>query len=202
MRKLLLATTNVGKVRELELLLNGMPVDVTSLDSFPAATEVDETGSTFAENARLKAVGYAAQSGLTALADDSGLEIEALDGRPGVLSARYGGDGLSFSERMRLVLDEMGSSASASRRARFVCSLVLADPSGQILFETEGYCTGEIAARPRGTGGFGYDPIFIPDGFEETFGELDASVKRRISHRARAFEQIIPFLRDKTSILT
>lgn len=198
--KLLIATNNAGKVRELRDMLAGVPLDLVSLAEFPAVEEVEETGTTFAENARLKAVGYARQTGLPALADDSGLEIDALGGRPGVLSARYGGDETGFGEKMRMILAEILEVPEGARSARFACSLAVADTSGEILFETAGVCPGRIAATPRGTGGFGYDPIFVPDGFELAFGELDDAVKREISHRARAFRQIIPFLRHFNAV--
>ena len=173
---------------------------IVALDEFAAVIEVEETGSTFNENARLKASGYALQTNLVSLADDSGLEVSALGGRPGVLSARYGGPDISFDQRMSLLLAELSLTGGESRRARFICSMAVADSMGRILFAVEGVCGGRIAEEPRGLGGFGYDPIFIPNGFELTFGELPETVKREISHRARAFEQIIPFLRDYLAI--
>lgn len=193
--ELLIATNNQGKVNELRAFLDGAPLDLLCLADFANVAEVDETGSTFAENAKLKASGYAVQTGCLALADDSGLEVEALDGRPGVLSARYGGEGTSFAEKMALLLAEIGESADKMRRARFVCAIAVAGPGGEILSISEGICTGKIASAPRGSGGFGYDPLFIPDGFDQTFGELDEGIKQKISHRFRAFEEIIPFLR-------
>ncbi len=194
-QKLLVATQNLGKLAELRLLLAGLPIDLMGLSDFENITEVPETGSTFIANAKLKASGYACQTGLFALADDSGLQVDALDGRPGVLSARYGGD-TDFDEKMQMLLREMDGSTNDLRTARFVCSIAIAAPTGEILYTTEGICPGEIASSPLGNGGFGYDPIFIPDGFNETFGELSTAVKQKISHRARAFEQIMPFLRD------
>ena len=155
--------------------------------------EVDEVGTTFDENAILKAVGYAKQSGLLTLADDSGLEVDVLGGRPGVLSARYGGD-ISFAQRMELLLDELGESAD-HRYARFVCSIALATPDGTVVARESGFCNGKIAFRPKGNNGFGYDPIFIPDGYETTFGELDDVIKASFSHRTAAFRKIIPKLR-------
>ncbi|MEQ1604946.1 MAG: RdgB/HAM1 family non-canonical purine NTP pyrophosphatase [Pyrinomonadaceae bacterium] len=193
--KLLIATNNNGKITELRDLIADFPIELLSLADFPAAVEVDETGSTFAENARLKAAGYALQTSSFALADDSGLEVDALGGRPGVLSARYGGEGTSFAAKMSLLLAEMRSADTPDRRARFVCSIAIADAMGRILFAADGVCEGRIAQSPSGSGGFGYDPLFIPDGFDQTFGELDISTKQTISHRSRAFQQIIPFLR-------
>jgi len=195
MKQLIVATHNLGKLAELRSLLAELPLDLVGLSNFENVTEVEETGSTFIDNARLKAVGYARQTGSFALADDSGLEIDALGGRPGVLSARYGGD-VGFDKKMQMLLSEMADSINSFRGAHFVCAIAIAAPDGRILHTTEGICPGIIAAEPRGNGGFGYDPIFIPAGFEETFGELSGSVKQKISHRARAFEQIMPFLRD------
>ncbi|MBV9240408.1 MAG: RdgB/HAM1 family non-canonical purine NTP pyrophosphatase [Acidobacteria bacterium] len=192
-RTLLIATLNPGKVQELSEMLAAMDAEVVGLDSFPAIVEVEETGRTFAENARLKAAGYARQTGLPALADDSGLEVRALGGRPGVLSARYGGD-VPFSEKIRLLLAEIAESGSQDRSARFVCSIALANADGSIVEISNGICDGRIVDHPRGTCGFGYDPVFMPDGCNETFGELSSAVKGKISHRSRAFSQIMPIL--------
>lgn len=181
-------------------MLAGLDLEIRGLNEFPAAVEIEETGETFAENARLKAIGYARQTGLPALADDSGLEVAALGGRPGVLSARYGGEGTSFAEKMEKLLDELKNIDPTDRRARFVCSIAISGPDGEILYESEGICSGRIALSPMGTGGFGYDPLFVPDGHELTFGELPDSVKQNISHRSRAFSQIIPFLQHFNAI--
>ena len=197
---ILLATNNDGKITELRSLLVGAAVNFLGLSDFSHVSAVDETGQTFAENARLKAAGYARQTGLISLADDSGLEVAALGGRPGVLSARYGGDATTFARKMANLLDELGQTGGNDRRARFVCAMAFADEQGQILFESEGVCDGRIASFPRGSGGFGYDPLFIPNGYDETFGELSEGIKQKISHRAGAFEQIIPFLRDFIAI--
>lgn len=194
-KKLLIATNNAGKVAELVAMLDDVPLDIVGLDHFAGVIEVEENGETFDENARLKAVGYARQAGLAALADDSGLAVDALDGRPGVLSARYGGPDTSFAEKINLLLDELAQTGDKDRTARFVCSMAIAEPNGDILFTANGICDGRIAQKPRGNLGFGYDPIFIPDGYEMTFGELVADEKHRISHRGRAFLQIMPFLR-------
>lgn len=194
--KLLIATGNAGKVAELRPLLTGLPVILLSLKDIAPLADVEETGSTFEENAILKACGYARKTGMWALADDSGLEVEALNGQPGVRSARYAGSGTGFDEKIKLLLAEIGEKGDAERRARFVCSATLADAEGVNRFTANGICTGRIAPEPRGTGGFGYDPIFIPDGFEGTFGELPMAVKQQISHRGRAIAKIIPFLRD------
>jgi len=195
MRRLLVATHNLGKLAELRSLLAELPIELIGLSDFENVTEVEETGSTFIDNAKLKASGYAQQTGSFAIADDSGLEVDALNGRPGVLSARYGGE-VGFDKKMQLLLGEMKTSTNESSAARFVCAIAIAAPDGGILHTTEGVCPGNIAHEPRGNGGFGYDPLFVPEGFEETFGELSGTVKQKISHRARAFEQIMPFLRD------
>lgn len=193
--RVLIATKNPGKVAELRTLLADAAFDLLALTDFPGVGEVEEIGLTFSENAQIKAAGYALRTGLTALADDSGLEVQALDGRPGVLSARYGPQGSGFDEKMQQLLDELAETGDKNRRARFVCSMAVADVSGEILVAAEGRCDGRIAQKPRGTGGFGYDPIFVPDGFDQTFGELPSEIKQEISHRARAFREIIPFLR-------
>jgi XTP/dITP diphosphohydrolase len=194
--RLLVATRNNGKLAELRELLSDLPIELVSLTDVNCRIEIDETGATFAENAVLKAAGYAQSAGLWALADDSGLEIAALGGRPGVLSARYGGDDLGFDRKMEMLLGELSNTDGTDRCARFVCSIAIADADGKILKRSDGICDGKIADRPRGAGGFGYDPIFIPDGYDETFGELSGAIKQKISHRKRAFCQIIPYLRD------
>ena len=192
--QLVIATGNIGKLVEFRSMFQTMfdseTVELTSLSDLQNIVEVEETGTTFDENARLKVIGYAKQSGLLTLADDSGLEIKALNGRPGVLSARYGGD-ISFGERMELLLDELGKSADC-RTARFVCSIALATPDGTVVAQESGVCNGKIAFRRKGNNGFGYDPIFIPDGFEMTFGELNDRIKRSFSHRTTAFRKIMP----------
>lgn len=199
MTKLLLATSNQGKIREFTGLLSGLQIQVVGLNEF-RVDEVEETGTTFEQNARLKALGYARQTGLIAIADDSGLEVNALNGRPGVLSARYGGSEMPFDRKLELLLQEIQQSGCVDRSARFVSAAAIADATGEILLTTEGTCEGSIARDPRGSRGFGYDPIFIPNGYTETFGELADEVKAQISHRARSFREIIPFLRQFKAI--
>ncbi len=194
MKQILVATNNHGKVAELRLLLAGLDVDLVTLADV-RHDEVDETGSTFVENAELKAASYALQTGLPAIADDSGLAIDALSGRPGVLSARYAGANTPFEKKIEMLLDEIDNSARETRLARFVCAISIADKNGNILETKTGICEGSIAPNARGTGGFGYDPVFIPDGYDKTFGELSSDIKSKISHRGRAFREIIPFLR-------
>jgi XTP/dITP diphosphohydrolase len=197
-RTLLVATYNKGKLAELRDLLADLPLTILELDSFPTVEPIAETGQTFAENATLKASGYAKQTGLLALADDSGLKVDALDGAPGVLSARYGGPGASDSDRTSKLLSELSGVAVEARTARFVSVIAIADEGGQIVSLFKGKCEGRIADAPSGSRGFGYDPIFIPDGFNKTFGELEPKVKNRISHRARALAQACEFLRSLT----
>jgi XTP/dITP diphosphohydrolase len=193
-KELLVATRNAGKLREVQALLADLPVRLLSLAEFPATTEVEETGRTFAENAALKASDYAAQTGCLTLADDSGLEVEALGGAPGVLSARYAGEGASDQERNTRLLDELAQTGDVARRARFVCAIAIADEQGEILNISRGTCEGRIGDGPRGGNGFGYDPLFIPDGYAQSFGELSEEIKGRISHRARALEGARAFL--------
>ena len=195
MSELLIATKNVGKIKELEKLLADTPVQLRSLNDFPKAFEPEETGATFAENAALKAQSYALQIGLWALGDDSGLEVEALGGAPGVFSARYAGAGATDMQRIEKLLKELGKVREENRRARFVCAMAIARATGEIEFVAEGVCNGTIALAASGANGFGYDPIFVPDGFSETFGTLSNNIKQQISHRARASAKIIQYLR-------
>ncbi len=195
MHRLLIATHNRGKVRELYELFAGLEVVCLSLDDAGITTEIEETGSTLEENARLKAAGYARLSGLLTLADDSGLEVDALDGRPGVLSARYGGKpGATDADRCQLVLDQLAGIPETERLARFRCVIALASPGGEVRVAA-GACEGRIADTPRGSYGFGYDPIFFLPEYGVTMAELEPAVKNRISHRARAAQAIIPMLK-------
>lgn len=197
MIKLLIATNNQGKVREYEALLQDLPgIEIT----FPAqeglALEVQESGETFEENARLKAVAHARASGLPTLADDSGLEVDALRGAPGVRSARYAGPGSSDADRYRKLLAELAGVPPMQRSARFRCVVALALPQGGV-HTAEGTCEGEIGFAPRGEFGFGYDPVFIVESQGgQTMAELDPEVKSQISHRARAVQAMLPHLRD------
>jgi XTP/dITP diphosphohydrolase len=192
--ELLIATRNPGKVREVKSLLGSFPFRLRSLAEFPATVEVEETGATFAENAELKAKAYAAQIQCWTLADDSGLEVEALHGAPGVFSARYGGDEATDADRIELLLKALSHTGEAERRARFVSVIAIADNTAKLIQLFTGTCEGRIAREPRGHGGFGYDPVFVPDGYEQSFGELPSHIKQRISHRARALRAAHPFL--------
>jgi XTP/dITP diphosphohydrolase len=191
---LLIGTSNRGKVLEYRQLLSEYPFELRTLNEFPSLQEVEETGNSFAENAILKARAGAIGTGLVTLADDSGLEIEALGGVPGIYSARYAGTGTSYAERMAKLLDGLERTGDESRRARFVCVIAVSNPIADRIETFEGICDGRIALEPHGVNGFGYDPIFVPDGFSETFGELPESIKHAISHRARAVAAARPYL--------
>lgn len=193
-RRLLVATHNQGKVAEFRRMLSLDGVEIVGLADLGIDAEIEETGATFRKNASLKASGFAGLLGVPTLADDSGLVIDVLNGRPGVLSARYAGEGASDLERMKKVLSEMSDAAGGQRSARFVCALSVSEGDGKIVGDVEGVCEGEIVREPRGVNGFGYDPIFQPIGFDKTFGELGAKIKDSISHRAQAIAKIIPFL--------
>lgn len=192
-RTIVAATRNPGKIREMRLLLAELPVRLVGLDEYPEAGEIAETGATFVENAELKAIGYARATGEIAVSDDSGLVVDALGGAPGVHSARYAGADATDAERIGKLLDEIG--AAPDRSARFVCAIAVADGLGRILHTVEGRCEGRIAFAPAGGNGFGYDPIFVPTGFSESFGELSDAVKSQISHRADATRQILRFFK-------
>jgi len=194
-RRLLVATHNEGKKREFADILNDMTIDWLTLDEAGVTDEVPETGATFHDNAVLKASGYARQTGLLTLADDSGLEVDALGGAPGVLSARYGGPGTTAVDRYRLLLDNLRDVAWPRRTARFHCVVALAAPDGKILGTADGVCEGMIALEPVGDGGFGYDPVFFLPDQNQTMAQLAAPGKHRISHRGRAAAAISPLLR-------
>lgn len=185
--KLVIASHNEGKVRELAELFAPHGIECVSAGSL-GLPEPEETGESFADNAKIKAVAAAQGSGLPALADDSGLEVEALGGAPGIHSARWGGAVKDFGLAMARVNQAMAE--GTDRHANFTCALALAAPDGatQIF---EGQVFGTIAWPPRGTRGFGYDPIFLPDGYNETFGEMEPEFKNRLSHRMRAFEKLM-----------
>ena len=189
-RQLLLGTRNPGKVKEITTILEDSGWTFTSLAEFAAVGPAAEDHVTYAENAIAKAQFYAAATGLLALADDSGLEVEALGGAPGVYSARYAGEGASDGDRRQLLLSELARSDGRDRRARFVAAVAIAGPDGAVLNVSEGICEGTITFEPRGNSGFGYDPLFVPNGYDQTFAELSDDVKNRISHRARALMRL------------
>ncbi len=194
LKRIVVGTRNPGKVRELEKLLVSDSISLISLDEFDDVTEVPETGNSFFENAVLKATGYAKETGNWVVADDSGLEVKILGGEPGVFSARYAGLGASDAENIEKLLQKLNSIPDGSRSACFVCEMALCDPDGRLVFAARGSCDGIITRKPRGYRGFGYDPIFVPDGYVQTFGELPEDVKERISHRSSAAQKIVEFL--------
>ncbi len=185
MHVLLLATTNQHKIDEYRAIFSAIPFQLLSLRDVQIEADVEETGSTFAENAELKALTYAKLSGLLSLADDSGLEIDALNGAPGIYSARFAGSNTSYAERFRLILEQLRAIPMEQRTARFRCAITIAEPSGYYR-TVEGKIEGIIAAEPRGENGFGYDPIFYVPELGKTTAELSAEQKNGISHRGRA----------------
>lgn len=196
-KKLLVATRNSGKVREFARLLSDIDFDVVGLDDLGIDLEVEETGSTFEENALLKARAYAEASGELTLADDSGLEVKALDGEPGVKSARYGGEGLDDEGRVQLLLKNMESVRGWNRQARFVAVLALVGdqvPNGETT--TEGVVDGAIIHEPVGENGFGYDPLFWLASHAKTTAQLSGEEKDEVSHRGNALRQLLPVLQN------
>ncbi len=187
--RIVLATRNHGKLREFRSLLQPAGWDLIGLSDLLINQDVPETGGSFAENARLKALAYSEATDLPVLADDSGLEVFALGGRPGIESARYAGPGASDYDRISKLLAEL-ERARADRSARFICTLALAR-RGVVILEAEGECHGEIACEPRGTRGFGYDPVFWFPDLGKTFAELDETEKNQYSHRAHAVRALL-----------
>jgi len=199
-KTIVLATRNPGKLRELARILGaeepgGTQVRLAGLDEFPGAPDVPETGATFEENALLKARAIAACTGLPAVADDSGLCVDALGGMPGVLSARWAGKHGDDRANLELVLAQVADVPDARLGARFVCAAALVVPGAAAReWVVTGQVEGRLIRAPRGTGGFGYDPIFLPDGFGQTTAEMTADAKDAISHRGRAFRALAPFI--------
>ena len=189
MAKLLLATNNTGKVHEYQSLLTGIPWELTTPKQQGIQLEVEETGSSFEENARLKALAFARDSGLLTLADDSGLEVDALNGEPGIRSSRYAGEGASDADRVNFLLNKLKDVPEEKRTARFRCVIALAWPDGRIEYFT-GTCEGTITFTPKGEEGFGYDPVFYFPELKKTMAELPMEVKNRVSHRARAAREV------------
>ena len=189
------ATANAHKVDEYRTLLEGQNVELKSLLDYPGFPGVEENGRSFIENAGIKALAACKYCDVPAFADDSGLEVEALDGRPGIYSARYAP---TDKERIARLLDEM--KGQTNRRARFVCAIAIAI-NGEVIESFEGEIKGTIVDAPRGESGFGYDPVFQPDGYDQTFGEMAPELKNRISHRANAFKLAMEFVEDEMSVL-
>ena len=190
---LLLASANRGKLRELRTILDGLPVELVGLTEagLGEPPEVEETGDTFLENARIKARAYAAWSGRAAVADDSGLEVDALGGAPGVRSARYAGQGAGDQANLDKLLAALAGVPPERRTARFRCAAVLVDPEGGE-WHAEAAWEGQVLDAPRGTGGFGYDPVFLPHGWDRTSAEVDQVTKDAASHRGKAFRALRP----------
>jgi len=194
MTRLVIASGNAGKVREFGHLLAGLGLEIQPQ---PEGLEVEETGATFAENARLKASAVARACREWALADDSGLSVDALGGAPGVHSARYAdSDSARIARLLRELEQAQASSTNPSRKAHFAAALALADPNGTIRLEVEGRCPGVILDAPRGTGGFGYDPVFLVPETGLTFAEMPSTLKAKLGHRGRAFAELAPTLQQ------
>jgi XTP/dITP diphosphohydrolase len=191
---ILIATTNAGKLREIRQILGDLPIELQTLRDLPDKPEPEETGRTFAENALLKARYYGTQHRIITIAEDSGLAIDALSGRPGVASARYPGD--TYPEKFARLYGELHGHP-CPWTARFVCSAVVVDPAGNVLFTCEATIEGEIAPEPRGTNGFGYDPIFFFPPYGRTLGEVSDPEKLAVAHRGKAFRQIREWLRGQ-----
>jgi len=194
--KLLIATTNINKVREIRPLLSSLPIELVTLRDLDPIPEPDETGVTFWENARLKALTYSAATGLTVVAEDSGIAIEALGGEPGVQSARFLGHGVAYEVRFAEIYRRLRAQPGCTRDARFVTALTMAR-GGEILFETEASIEGLVADAPSGENGFGYDPIFHYPPLDKTTGTMTMDDKAAVSHRARAFRDLVRWLRTQ-----
>lgn len=187
MTVLVVATGNPGKLKEMQAYLTDLGYE---LRLKPETLDIEETGQTFLENACLKASQTALATGEWAIADDSGLQVDALAGAPGVYSARYG---KTDADRIQRLLQELGH--ETNRQAQFVCAIAVARPDGAIALHAAGICAGEILPAPRGQGGFGYDPVFYVPAYQQTYSEMPAVLKHEISHRGRAFQQLIPQLK-------
>ena len=195
MPRLVIGSRNRKKLVELQDLLGDLPIELTDLSPWPDLPDAQETGQTFEENARLKATAYARAVGGWVLAEDSGLVVPALKGRPGVYSARYAGTHGDDAANNRKLLAELAPLPDDRRAAYYVCVAALAGPDGDVKAVSEGRCHGVIAREPRGAGGFGYDPLFVVPEYHKTFGELTLRVKQALSHRARAVVQLRPDIR-------
>ena len=192
--EILIGTGNRGKVEEIRSVLKDLPLKLRVIADFPGIQKPVESGSSYEENAIIKARAYATQTGLWTLADDSGLEVKSLNGQPGLRSARFGGEGLSDADRTSLLLSELVASDSDERSASFVCVVAIAKPNGEVINVAQGLCEGHIANAPSGGEGFGYDPVFIPSGHQITFAEMPFSIKNVISHRGKALAATREFL--------
>lgn len=190
-KKVVVATSNRGKLQEIREILRSVPLELVSMGEYlNSQVEIEENGSTFEENALIKAQFVYNKTGLWALADDSGLEVDALGGRPGVLSARFAGASAGAEENNRKLLNELKNVSASDRTARFRCVLVLKTSSDCYLC-SEGICEGRIGFEPKGSNGFGYDPLFIPEGLDKTFAQLSSEEKHELSHRAKALKSLV-----------
>ena len=194
-RTLVVATTNHHKLKEIRTLLANAPVSVVGLDAFSPIPEPEEMGRTFEANARLKATYYGAATGMFTVAEDSGLEVDALGREPGIYSARYLRPDASYAERFAEIFRRLAEHPESSRTARFVCAVAVA-AEGHVVFEARGVVEGEIAPEPRGTAGFGYDPIFFYPPYASTLGEVDEAKKLAVAHRGHAFRALADWLRS------
>ena len=199
MREILIATRNKNKFIEIKKMLGSLGLKLKSLNDFKNIPEIEEDGETFVENARKKAREASLATGLISLADDSGLEVEALGGRPGVYSARFSGPEANDEKNIEKLTGLLKNTSENQMSACFRCSAVLADKD-RIIAETEGICRGRIILTPKGNHGFGYDPVFIPDGYDKTFAELGPEIKDKISHRAKAFEKMSEIIKKMLKI--
>jgi len=190
-RELIVATMNPFKVRELTHLLQPLGIPIRPLPSDEDLSPVEEDGETLQDNARKKARGYARRLQQWVIADDTGLEVDALEGAPGVNSARYAGEGSSMAMNLALLIEHMVEVPDAERAARFVCHLCVADPHGEIVLESQGECRGEIGHQPIGEHGFGYDSVFLPEGSEKTLAEMDEEQTAEVGHRGRAVRALL-----------
>ncbi len=199
--ELVLGTRNAKKRRELENLLTNYPIVVRTLDEFPDSIDVEETGTTFQENARLKATQQAKHLGRWVMGEDSGLSVEAIGGRPGVYSSRFAGDAATDADNNRLLIESLQTFPPEKRLAWYTCHMSLSNPQGDSLIDVENYCRGRIVFEPRGSAGFGYDPYFELIEYHQTFAELGDTVKSVLSHRARAMRAflllLLPMVADR-----
>ncbi|HEX4072603.1 MAG TPA: RdgB/HAM1 family non-canonical purine NTP pyrophosphatase [Planctomycetaceae bacterium] len=189
--RLVVASRNRGKLREIRELLEPEGIAVVGIDSFPDLAEIVEDGNSFAENAAKKATETARRISEWVLGEDSGLEVDALKGAPGIFSARYSGPDATDEANNAKLLRELAGVPAERRTARYVCNVAVADPTATVRLQLEAYCRGRITTAPRGINGFGYDPYFLIPEYHHTFGELSPTVKRHLSHRGRAFERLV-----------
>ncbi len=197
--RFVLASRNQHKCRELSELIQPLGIQLLAISSFPEIAETEETGTTFAENAAIKAEAASQQTGLHAIADDSGLEVDALNNEPGIYSARFAGPGADDIDNNRLLLERMANVPEEKRQARFVCVIAYKCP-GRPTITFRGEAKGKILTNPVGTGGFGYDPLFLSDDLGITFAQAAAEQKNRVSHRAKALQKLVSYLKDRADL--